>query len=275
MVAGKTIVVTGSGDGLGRAYAQALARAEARVVVNDVNPTAAARVAQGILDSGGEALSVPGSVASWDDAQTLIISAQQWHGRLDGVVNNAGILHFGAWADETEESLRRIVEVNVLGSMFVSVHAVRAMQEASTPGVILNVTSGAHLGMPHLTAYGSTKGSIASLTYGLSLESEASGVRVNALSPLAATSIGGATPSASANMPTPEQIAPAVVYLMSDEASALNGQVVRFDGRSIGLLTAPHFGEAAVDDVHSVEDIRRAFAEILNDRVHEPGFGRR
>lgn len=272
MVAGKTIVVTGAGNGLGRAYAHALADAGARVVVNDVDSDAAAQVTKEIIDTGAEALSAPGSVASWESAHELMISAKNWHGRLDGVINNAGVLHFGTWSDETEDKLRRIVEINVLGSMFVSVHAMKTMREAGSGGVILNVTSGAHLGMAHLTAYGTTKGAIASLTYGLALEGEPDGIRVNALSPLAATSIGGAVPSASANMPTPEQIAPAAVYLMSDHASALNGQVVRFDGESVGLLDAPHFGASTVANVHSAEDIQRAFTDVLSNRLNAPGL---
>lgn len=267
MIAGKTIVVTGAGNGLGRAYSHALAEAGARVVVNDVDADAATAVAQSIVDAGGEALSLPGSVASWDSTQEMIDSAERWHERLDGVVNNAGILHFGSWQEETETDLRRIVETNVLGSMFVAVHAMRAMRASGSGGVILNVTSGAHLGMPQLTAYGATKGAIASLTYGLALESANDGIRVNALSPLAATTIGGTSPSGTSTMPSPEQIAPAVVYLMSDDSAALNGQVVRFDGRSIGLLDAPHFGDAAVDEVRTVEDIRRAFTGVLNRRL--------
>lgn len=272
MVSGKTIVVTGAGAGLGRAYARALAAAGARVVVNDVDRASAERVAIEVADAGGQAVTVPGSVAAWADAERLIRSAREWHGTVDGVVNNAGILHFGDWADESEDALRRIVDVNVLGSMFVCVHAMRAMTSQPGGGAILNVISGAHLGMPKLTAYGATKGAIASLTYGLALEGRSHGIRVNALSPLAATTIGGSVPAADAGMPAPEQIAPAVVYLMGDAATHLSGQIVRYDGRTVGLLDPARFGAASVADVHSTGDIAQAFTRVLDARLTAPGL---
>jgi NAD(P)-dependent dehydrogenase (short-subunit alcohol dehydrogenase family) len=234
----RAIVVTGAGAGLGRAYAIAAGAAGARVIVNDIDADAAQATASLIGDG---AIAVAGSVSSWDDAARVIDACVESFGAIDGLVNNAGVLHSEPAWEGTEAAIRRIVEVNVLGTMFCGIHALRAMVPRGT-GSIVNVVSGAMLGIPQLSAYGATKGAIASLTWGWAVDAEATGVRVNALSPIAQTEMGSAWSLSDRNEdnnPAPEVIAPAVVYLLSDRSARLHGQILRFNGRVVGLFSPP------------------------------------
>ena len=259
----KAIVVTGAGTGLGRAYASALGEAGARLVVNDVEEDSLRSVAEAISAAGGEVIIHVGSVADWDDVATLTSTCLGAFGKMDGLVNNAAVHHAASPLDESEPQLRRIVEINVLGSLFPAIHAFRVMA-AQGNGKILNVTSGAHIGLLGLTAYGTTKGAVASLTYNLSLEGARVGVQVNALAPVAQTLMSPLEERPDGlSRPQPEQVAPVVVYLMSD-AARINGQVVRYDGRSVSLLAQPHFRTSRVTDgIDTPEGIARAFESTL------------
>src|SRR4051794_7923379 len=147
LLAGKQIVVTGAGGGLGRAYALAAAAEGAGVVVNDVDGAAAAAVAQEIADANGQAVVHAGSLAGGPAAGAAIASCIDGFGRIDGLINNAGISRVGApWEEDSGERARAIVETNLLGTMYCGMHALRAMV-AQRSGAILNVTSGALLGL--------------------------------------------------------------------------------------------------------------------------------
>jgi NAD(P)-dependent dehydrogenase (short-subunit alcohol dehydrogenase family) len=261
---GNAVVVTGSGRGLGRAYAHHIAASGGRVVVNDVDPPEAEAVAQEIRDAGGQAIAVAGSVADWGQAQALIEACVAEFGAIDGLVNNAGIFHASAPWDETEERVRRIVEVNVLGSMFCGLHALTAMRAAGRGGAIVNVTSGAHLGLHEISSYGATKGAATSMTYGWALHERDTGVRVNAVSPTAFTRMSD--PGSWNHIddipsnPEPDVIAPVVTFLLGDRARDINGQVVRLDGVKLSLLTKARFGDDVVEGTTwSVDVIADAF----------------
>ena len=266
MLDGAAIVVTGAAAGLGRAYAEALAAHGARLVINDIDPDALAEVARGLRDAGHAVEVVAGSVSDWDVAASLITTAVDVYGSIDGVINNAAIFQLGDPRELTEEVLRRIVDVNVLGSSFVALHAYRAMTEQGH-GTVLNVVSGAHVGIPGMTAYGLTKGAVASLTYNLAVDAVGTGVSVMALSPVAQTSMGVGVGARADGVqrPQPAEIAPVVVYLMSEQARHLNGQVVRFDSHSLSLMELPNFRtERITDDVDTPEGIGRAFDSRLS-----------
>jgi len=269
----RAIVVTGAGTGLGRAYAIAAGAAGARVVVNDIDAEAARATATSIGDA---AISVVGSVSNWDDAARVIETCVESFGAIDGLVNNAGVLHAGAAWEDTETAIRRTVEVNVLGAMFCGVHALRSMV-ARGSGSIVNVVSGSMLGIPHLSTYGATKGAIASLTWGWAVEAEGTGVRVNALSPIARTEMGNAWSLSDRNdddNPDPEIIAPAAVYLLSDLSSVLHGQILRFNGRAVGLLSPPRVELTSVELTDwTADDIATAVDAELADRLPRIGRG--
>ena len=264
LLGGKSIIVTGAGAGLGRAYAQALAAAGARIVVNDVNEIGVRAVADEIVAAGGSAVARVGSVADWDCAAELVETCVKEFGGLDGLVSNAAVQHAASPLDETEARVRRIVEINVLGTSFPALHAFRVMADRGH-GKILNVTSGAHIGIPGLTAYGTTKGAVASLTYNLAIEAAQFGIQVNALAPVAQTAMSPVEDRKDGvSRPQPEQIAPVVVYLMSDASDLVNGQVVRYDGQSVSLLDQPHFRTTRVsEDIDTPEGIARAFESKL------------
>jgi NAD(P)-dependent dehydrogenase (short-subunit alcohol dehydrogenase family) len=245
---GKAIVVTGGGRALGRAYALDAASEGACVVVNDVDAEVAYAVADEIRGRGGETIAVVASVSDWDAAAGLVRQCRDAFGQIDGLVNNAGIFHSSAPWDETEDRVRRIVEVNVLGAMFCGIHAFAAMREQGH-GSIVNVTSGAHLGLIDISTYGATKGAVASMTYGWALHAREVGLRVNAVSPTAFSRMtkDWTHHEDIPSNPDPEVIAPLVSYLLSDRAAAINGQIVRLDGRALSLLVKARYSDARVE----------------------------
>lgn len=259
-LAGKAILITGAGRGLGRAYALDAARHGAKVMVADVDPVTAADTAAAIEAAGGTAGSIAGSVADWDEAGAQVAATVDAFGAIDGLVNNAGVLPIGAPWDNDEAALRAVVEVNLLGTMFCGVQAMRRMRERGG-GAIVNVTSGTHLGLyPDLSAYGATKGGVASLTYGWATHGAEAGIRVNAISPLARTPMEESFSKDKVIGPPPEVVAPAVSYLLSDRAAAVNGQIVRVDGSALSLLRRPAYSTAKVEGEHfTFEEIAAAF----------------
>ena len=245
---GKAVVITGSGRGIGAAYARHAARHGASVVVSDVVPGSAEAVAEEIVAAGGTAVAHPADVTSWDATESLVERCVAEFGAIDGLVNNAGILTMGRVEEMDEASLRRVVEINLLGTAFCGVHAARRML-AQGRGSIVNVTSGTHTGQPRYGAYGATKGAIASFTYAWAADLDGSGVRVNAISPMAAggmEAVGveywarrGEPRPAGFDMPPAEANAPVVTFLLSDDAADVQGQVVRIDGRRLSLMAHP------------------------------------
>lgn len=255
-LAGKAIAITGAGNGLGREYAIAVANSGANVVVNDADPAATAAVVDEIVASGGSAIGVATSVSSWEGAESIVASTIASFGAIDGLVNNAGVFHDCVAVDETAESLSEIVSVNLLGALYCGTFALRAMVRQGS-GVILNATSGAHLGTARLSAYGATKGGIASATYAWAVETRNSGVRVNAIAPYAHTAMtqGWERPT----IARPADVAPVVVYLLSDRALDVTGLVLRVDASGVCALLAPRLqaGIVPLNDT-SVEGIDNA-----------------
>jgi NAD(P)-dependent dehydrogenase (short-subunit alcohol dehydrogenase family) len=268
-LAGKSVVVTGSGQGLGRAYAMDAAQAGASVVVNDINGAAAESVVAEIRALGGSAIASVHSVASTEQADELIKLATDTFGALDGLVNNAGILVEAPAGQTTAEQARAMVEVNVLGTIYCGQAAIEAMRRQGRGGSIVNVTSGTHLGQPGLAVYGATKGAVASLTYGWALDLHTSGIRVNAVSPLAVTAMKLPPYDGHAR---PEDIAAVVRYLLADESSGVTGQLVRRARTELGLIRHPSIGLMLSGD-WTFDDIARAFDDVLVKELEPIGFG--
>ncbi|MET7398745.1 SDR family oxidoreductase [Dactylosporangium sp. NPDC005572] len=263
---GKAVVVTGAGQGLGAAYAVLAAAEGAAVVVNDVDEARAAGVAERIRAAGGRALAVSGTVATWEGAGAIVGACVEAFGAVDGLVNNAGIFRLAHPAEQDPDDFRRVVEVNLLGTAYCGLHAIRAML-AQGGGSIVNVTSGAHAGSAAMGAYGASKGGVASLTYCWAADLAGTGVRVNAVSPNAHTRmaeafeayLGTAAQGQNLHKP-PEQNAPAVIYLLSDAAAGLHGQIVRIDGDELSMIAHPTvLGEGTHDPSWSVGGVAAAF----------------
>lgn len=267
-LAGRAVVVTGSGRGLGRAYALDAADAGAAVLVNDVDGDAAQGVVAAIRERGGRAAASVCSVVDPGAADEVVATCVREFGRLDGLVNNAGVLTEAPAWETTAEQSTAMVEVNVLGSIHCGHAAIRRMR-AQGGGSIVNVTSGTHLGQPGLAVYGATKGAIASLTYGWALDLHGTGVRVNAVSPLAVTRMKLPPHDGHAH---PEDVAAVVRYLLSDRSAALTGQIVRRARSELGLIRHPAIGTMLTGD-WTVDRIADAFENGLGAELEPIGFG--
>jgi len=284
MLSGKAVVVTGSGSGIGAACARGIARQGASVVVNDVDASAASRTVGEIEAEGGTATSCVADVSDWEQAGSLIESCIKVFGRIDGLVNNAALYNIGRVEDFNPRVAQALVEVNVLGPMHCTAHAVQPMLEQGS-GSIVSVVSGAHMGMPGMGIYGATKGAVASMIYTWAMELEGSGVRMNGLSPFGATNILGNSNRAlnerygagvddtpisvqSAEIQPPDDNSPVVEYLLSDEAADVNGQLVRIDKGELQLYTHPALLLPSVKrDRWDAQLVALAFAEDLKQRL--------
>jgi NAD(P)-dependent dehydrogenase (short-subunit alcohol dehydrogenase family) len=266
---GRAVVITGSGRGLGRAYALDVAEAGAAVVVDDIDGAAADEVVEAIRDRGGRAIGSTLSVADPSAADELMATCVREFDRLDGLVNNAGVLTEAPAWETTPEQSRAMVEVNLLGTIHCGHAAIRRMREQGTGGSIVNVTSGTHLGQPGLAVYGATKGAVASLTYGWALDLHGTGIRVNAISPLAVTRMKLPPHDGHASA---EDVAAVVRYLLGDLSAGVTGQVVRRARTELGLVRHPSFG-TMLSGTWSLDRITDAFETRLADELEPIGFG--
>lgn len=251
---GKVIAITGAGRGIGAATARLAAAEGARVLVNDIDRSMAERTAAAIRAAGGESAVHVADISTPAAARSLVEACLDTWGALDGLVNNAGLHHLASIEEEEEEEAARLIQVNVLGSFYCGLAALREMRRRGS-GSLVNTTSGAQAGITLTGAYSASKGAVAGMTYAWAIDCAGSGVRVNALSPMAGNSVHGDHSVMSANttayftargLPpwptptaTPEDNAPVSCYLLSDRARHINGQVVRIDGKRLSLMTHP------------------------------------
>jgi len=265
---GRAVIITGAGRGLGRAYALCVAAEGGCVVVNDVDPEPAEEVVAEIHQRGGQAQAVVGSVADYEFTEQLVQTCVDVFGSIDGLINNAALMHLSGPLEVSEDTFRSLVEVNILGSAFLGTHAARAMAERGG-GRIVNVTSTAHLGRAGTSAYAITKGAVTSMTYAWAVDLQESGILVNAIAPSAWTRLTDDFPVAGidyANLPMPDEIAPLAAYLVSDEVD-FTGQVLRLEKRALRVMSLPHFPtEADERDSWTVQDV----GEVLRSRLGAP-----
>jgi NAD(P)-dependent dehydrogenase (short-subunit alcohol dehydrogenase family) len=246
LLEGKAVVITGSGRGIGAACARGAARRGAAVVVNDIDAEPANETVAAIKAEGGKAIACVADITQWDEAGRLIQSCIDAFGKIDGLVNNAALFHAARVDAFDPKAARALVDVNVIGPLYTTGHAVKPML-AQKSGSIVNVVSGAHMGMETMGIYGATKGAVASMVYTWAIELAGTGVRVNGLSPFGATRMmmpEGAVDDEErrrrhAQMPPPEQNSPVVEYLLSDLSADVNGQLVRIDKEEVYLYTHP------------------------------------
>jgi 3-oxoacyl-[acyl-carrier protein] reductase len=245
----KVAIVTGASKGIGGGIATALGAAGARVAVNySSDREGAERVAQAIIDNGGEAIAVGADVSKSGDVARLFKEVHSAFGKLDVLVNNAGVFRFGAFTEITEESFHLHYNINVLGAILTVQEAIKRF--GADGGSIINLSSivGSHP-VAGALLYASTKGAIETLTKGLALELAPRKIRVNAISPghtetegnvAAGTFEGGAGAVLAEKTPLGRlgrvsDIAPLAVFLASDESAWITGEVIRAAG---GLVVA-------------------------------------
>jgi NAD(P)-dependent dehydrogenase (short-subunit alcohol dehydrogenase family) len=267
---GRVAIVTGAGTnpGLGRAYAMLLASRGSRVLVNDLGigsdglgeaPNDVHAVASEITAAGGEAIADVNSVAGADSARAIVQAALDAWGRVDILINNAGVSLATSFDEITDKDVELTLDVNLMGSIWMC-RAVWPAMRAARYGRIVNTTSGAMFGERNLTVYGAAKAGNFGLSRGLALEGAPDGIKVNAVGPGAATAAAFHHydfPEEGADLfkqSFPPEAVAAVVGYLAHESCAVSGALVQAaSGRVQGTL----FGHAggfsrsglAVEDV--------------------------
>lgn len=279
---GRVAIITGAGRGIGREHALLFASEGASVVVNDLGGSNAGEgtdagpaheVVAEISGAGGKAVANTENIATWDGAKSLVQQAIDEFGRLDVVVNNAGILRDSFIPTMTESDWDAVIAVHLKGHFSVLRHAAEYWKAQSKAGdqpnaAVINTASGSGTTIPNAgqANYGSAKAAIAALTLVAADELERYGVRVNAIAPIARTRLTLATPGMGALMAEPEDeseadlfspanISPLVAYLATEKCP-VSGRVYAVQGGAISQLAGWHDVETIeTDGLWLIDDI--------------------
>jgi NAD(P)-dependent dehydrogenase (short-subunit alcohol dehydrogenase family) len=269
---GRVAVITGAGGGLGREHALLLASRGARVVVNDVGGSVsgeggdagpAQRVVEEITAAGGEAVADTHSVATPEGGEAIVATALEHFGRIDIVVNNAGILRDKTFHNMTPDLLNAVLDVHLKGAFYVTRPAWIKMREQSYGRVINTSSNSGILGNFGQANYGAAKMGLVGLTRVLAVEGAKYNIKVNAIAPVARTRMTEALLGSLGEKIDPALVSPVVAFLAHEECpvtgevySAAGGRIARF---FVGLTQGyynPHL---------TVEDVRDHLAEIRSE----------
>lgn len=227
---GRTAIITGAG--IGRTIALALAEAGAAVAINDLNPDRSFRAASEINALGGQAIHWQGDVCNRFQVSALIEAARDAFGRVDLLINAAGVLKTGPALSLDEWDWRRVLDVNLTGAFFCSQLMGRVMTDEGG-GVIVNIasTAGYPNPLPDGVAYVASQAGLLGLTKQMARELGPAGIRVNSICPANISSTATEIPkNALQRSGTPEEIAKVALFLCSDAASFITGQAIVVDG---------------------------------------------
>ena len=266
---GQVAIVTGAGGGLGRSHALELARRGAKVVVNDLggamdgtggSSEAAEKVVSEIKESGGEAISNGGSVSDRNGAKSMVDDAMEAWGRVDILINNAGILRDKSFSKIDLDDFQVVVDVHLMGAVYCT-HAVWPIMREQNYGRILMTTSPTGLyGNFGQTNYGAAKLAQVGFMNSLKIEGAKNNIHTNTIAPVAATRMTESLiPEAVHSKLAPESVTPAALFLVSEEAP--NGVIMqaeggRFSVASIVENTGAQLGvDATPEDIASNYDM--------------------
>ena len=256
---GKVAIVTGSGQGLGLAYAQTLARYGAAVVINDVNQETADAAVESITSQGGKAVAVVAPVGDTEAATALVQGAVEAFGHLDILVNNAGVLRDKSLLKMTDEDFDAVIKVHLRGTFTCSREAYRYFKENGVAGRIIAIGSPTgQYGNFGQTNYAAAKAGIVGMIRTFALEMKKAGVTANAVIPVAATAMTKTVPffqkaveadERGEAMPaffrhnlgfgTAEDVAGLITWLASDDAADVSGQAIGAGGDRLQLFSHP------------------------------------
>ena len=255
MLDGKVVIVTGAGRGIGRGMAMAFADAGAKVVVNDLGASAggegddrspATEVVEEISAAGGEAVANFNSVAEWDSAHEIIQAAIDTFGRVDGLVNNAGILRDAIFHKMTEENFDIVLNVHLKGSFNMSRACAPHFRQQESGGMVHMTSTSALIGNLGQSNYMSAKLGIVGLSKSIALDMARYHVRSNCISPFAWSRLFGNVPTDTPEQKarveiikqmTPEKIAPLATALLGDAAKDVTGQIFAIRNNEIFLMS--------------------------------------
>ena len=257
MVEGKVIVVTGAGGGIGRDIALAMARHGAKVVVNDIgagldgaggSAGPAQQVVEEIRAAGGQAVPNTDSVAEAASAGRIVECAVDSFGRIDAVVNNAGILRDRFFHKMSVDEWDAVIKVHLYGAYFVSRAAATHFKEQNAGALVHMTSTSGLIGNFGQANYAAAKLGIAALSKSIALDMRKFNVRSNCIAPFAWSRMIGAIPTDTdeqrarvdkIKQMTPAKVAPLAVYLASDAAAAVNGQIFSVRNNEISLISQP------------------------------------
>ena len=277
LLEGRAAVVTGGGRGIGRGHCLHLAAQGAAVVVNDVDPGEARKVADEIAATGGKAIPNEDDVGARAGAEALIQQCVDAFGGIHALVNNAGNVKDRSFLKMSDDEFQSVLRVHVHGTFMCSQEAAWRMRDQGSGGSIVNTVSAAHFGNFGQTNYAGSKGAIASMTYTWALELARHGIRVNAISPSGTTrmsataKVGGKT----VELPflDPTWNGPFVAWLCSDDARWVTGQIFGTGGERVVLLEQPRYGAAMFRaGGWSVEDLQRHMKQFFGTRLEPFGL---
>jgi NAD(P)-dependent dehydrogenase (short-subunit alcohol dehydrogenase family) len=274
---GQAVVVTGAGRGMGREYALLFAERGAKVVVNDLGSSMlgdgsesspADEVVDTIVARGGIAVANYESIATSEGSKAVVDAAIENFGRIDALVNNAGIMRMVPFPEATAESLMKHFEVHVLGTFLMCKAAWPYMADAGY-GRIVNTVTGGLFGLSGLTEYGPAKGAIFAFTRSVALEAAAHGIGVNAIAPQGATRMLGASKLSPelrerlAVLMRPALVAPGAVFL-AHEKCLLNGETLAVSGGKVCRIGLTE-NEGIFDENLTPEMILDRIGEVLDE----------
>lgn len=269
----RTVIITGSGGGLGRAYALAFAAEGANVVVNDIRLDAAQAVADEINNAGGRAIANSSDITKTATAQQIVDDAVAAFGEVHVLVNNAGVLRDGMFVNSTEEEWDMVMQVHLKGHFCLANILSRRWRDQAKAGNpvaarIINTSSGAGLqGSVGQSNYSAAKGGVATLTLVQASELGRYGITANALAPAARTAMTESAMPDLVKKPeddsfdawAPENVAPLVVWLGSEASGEVTGQVFETQGGRVSLCdgwrTGPTIDKGARLEVTEIRNV--------------------